>query len=395
MWFGRKADRERERESDRSFRKGSDVGRWLPYLASGPALGLVAIVLYAWHANSSAVFAIALLVGGGAFLAGGLLGFLFGIPRLLATTGAVAPTNPNATEAAKPQSSPYAPNTNLEQISDWLTKILVGVGLVELGKLTDATRRLVNFLEPSLGGAPNGSAFALGLLTLYSISGFLIVYLVTRVYLGRAFAEADQLTRRLDRLEAAQEQQERDVQALSLATRQLDPDGPAEPISQDALNEAMKAASDVVRVQIFNMARQARRKGTTAQTTNAPAVFSALIAADTGGRWHRNHAQLGYALYDAHDYANAEAALTTAIDRRTKAGQRGFDLYEYVRAQARIAQDPADKTASPSDPDVRDAILDDLREAYKAGFLRRDIQADKRVQSWLKRNQLAADDLAS
>ena len=393
MWFGRRADP--ERESDRGLRRGSEIGKWLPYLASGPAVGLVAIVLYAWHADSSAVFAVALLVGGGAFLAGGLLGFLFGIPRLLATTGAAVPPSPSAADPDKPQSSPYAPNTNLEQISDWLTKILVGVGLVELGKLTHATRRLIDFLEPSLGGAPNGSAFALGLLTLYSISGFLIVYLVTRVYLGRAFAEADQLTRRLDRVEAAQEQQERDLHALSLATRQLDPDGPAEPISQDVLNEAIKAASDLVRVQIFNMARQARRKGTTAQSAHAPAVFSALIAADTGGRWHRNHAQLGYALYDAHDYANAESALTTAIDRRAKAGQRGFDLYEYVRALARIAQDPTEKTASPSDQEVREAILGDLREAYKAPSMRRKIQTDKRVQSWLKRNQLAEGDLVS
>ena len=395
MWFGRKAGRERERESDRSFRKGSDVGRWLPYLASGPALGLVAIVLYAWHANSSAVFAIALLVGGGAFLAGGLLGFLFGIPRLLATTGAVAPTNPNATEAAKPQSSPYAPNTNLEQISDWLTKILVGVGLVELGKLTDATRRLVNFLEPSLGGAPNGSAFALGLLTLYSISGFLIVYLVTRVYLGRAFAEADQLTRRLDRVEAAQEQQERDVQALSLATRQLDPDGPAEPISQDALNEAMKAASDVVRVQIFNMAPAGAAEG-----NNRPDDKRARSLQRPHSSRHRRQVapEPRAARLRAVRRARLRERRGRPYDGDRPASQSRPERVRPLRVCPCAGPDRAGsggQTASPSDPDVRDAILDDLREAYKAGFLRRDIQADKRVQSWLKRNQLAADDLAS
>lgn len=393
MWF-----KERGTKREGGSAKEPEVGRWLPYLAVGPAFGVIAIVLYAWHTDSSSVFAIALLVAGAAFLAGGLLGFLFGIPRLLATTGPAAipaTGDAGAAEPEKARSSPYAPNTNLEQISDWLTKILVGVGLVELGKLSHGTKRLVDFLQPSLGGSPNGSPFALTVLTLYSISGFLIVYLLTRVYLGRAFAEADQLTRRLDRVEAAQEQQERDLHALTLATRQLDADGPAAPVSQDTLNEALRAASDVVRVQIFNMARQARLKGTSAQKAQAPGLFSALIAADTAGRWHRNHGQLGYALYDARDYAGAEAALTTAIERRDQAGQKGFELYDFVRAQSRVALDPKNATKSPSEQNVVDAILGDLRQAYGPARTRKRINGDKRIQAWLKRNQLDESDLAS
>jgi hypothetical protein len=33
------------------------------------------------------------------------------------------------------QSAGYRSNSNLEEISDWLTKILVGLGLIELGRI--------------------------------------------------------------------------------------------------------------------------------------------------------------------------------------------------------------------------------------------------------------------
>src|SRR6185503_13654313 len=50
---------------------------------------------------------------------GALLGFVFGIPKTLQS---------NAPPAADGKAA-YQVNTNLEQISDWLTKMLVGVGL--------------------------------------------------------------------------------------------------------------------------------------------------------------------------------------------------------------------------------------------------------------------------
>jgi hypothetical protein len=50
---------------------------------------------------------------------GYLLGFLFGISRSL-----------QGGDSSESNSQSFPGNTNLEQISDWLTKILVGVGLV-------------------------------------------------------------------------------------------------------------------------------------------------------------------------------------------------------------------------------------------------------------------------
>jgi hypothetical protein len=85
---------------------------WLPFLAVLPVVGFGGIALYADAIDKKSVLAVGLLVAGGAFLAGGLLGFLFGIPRSI---GGAETEATDATRRAR-----YLPNTNLEQISDWL-----------------------------------------------------------------------------------------------------------------------------------------------------------------------------------------------------------------------------------------------------------------------------------
>jgi len=99
--------------------------------------------VYGW--DDWDVVALAALVAGGAFGVGGLVGFLFGIPRSLAGI---------KTEDDKSQSGAYRANTNLEEISDWLTKILVGVGLVQFATFAQHFRELVDFMGPAFGSAP-------------------------------------------------------------------------------------------------------------------------------------------------------------------------------------------------------------------------------------------------
>src|SRR5215210_8985404 len=85
-----------------------DEAPWLPYLLSIPAVALGALVVYAWRDWD--MLAVAVLLAGGAFAAGGLLGFLFGIPRALAGSEGAG--------EERDARSGYRPNTNLEQISD-------------------------------------------------------------------------------------------------------------------------------------------------------------------------------------------------------------------------------------------------------------------------------------
>lgn len=110
-------------------------------------------------------------------------------------------------------------NTNLEDISDWLTKILVGVGLTQLGTIGGGLAKLGNALEPALGGAPNSGAFGVALVITFALTGFLGAYLWTRLTLPIAFQRAeteveDELRRALHRSKVEQQKAAADVLAL-------------------------------------------------------------------------------------------------------------------------------------------------------------------------------------
>jgi hypothetical protein len=354
--------------------------RWLISLAAVPLAGVLGLALYAGSRHSVAIFALGLLIAAGAWVSGGLLGFLFGIPRSIGSG-----------EARSDEPIVYRSNTNLEQISDWLTKILVGLGLVELGTIVRKGSDFVDFLAPALGGQQSGSAFALATLVLFGVSGFLALYLVTRVYVGVLFARTEQslATFVAEKVQETQQaQDEKDVRALALVSRQLEPEPDAPPIAQDTLNDAVSAASAVVKTQIFERSRQQRRRayaGDVQAMERTIPVFLALIAADTADRFHRNHAQLAYALKDKQppDYARSEEELTKAIEIRDRIGDRGFRIYEFNRAYCRIA------LGRPAD-----AIRADLAAAASRGaWYRQQIETTPLMKNWLDANGLTVDSL--
>lgn len=159
--------------------------RLLALLLAGVVVVALAAVLAAPAANPWSLALTAALLALAALVGGGFLGFLFGIPRSLtserSTTG-----NEGATLGRG-----YLPNSNLEQVSDWLTKILIGVTLVQLGEIPGLVQRLVDYVRGPFGAAPGSTPFILGTLLLYTGGGFLVGYLWSRLYLGRALRLAD------------------------------------------------------------------------------------------------------------------------------------------------------------------------------------------------------------
>ena len=155
-------------------------------------------------------FSLCMLIGLAAASAGALLGFLFGVPRPISDLGAstaVAPTatststDANATQAS-PQSTRttgtlpgpgWQASTNLTQVSDWLTKIIVGVGLVEA---TTIYQRL-SALSVSIGGmlfdGMLGTRLVIpSLMVAGAIIGFLYAYLFTQLFLAALMAYSAQ-----------------------------------------------------------------------------------------------------------------------------------------------------------------------------------------------------------
>jgi hypothetical protein len=130
------------------FRSGKDKrDKWLTRLVAVAAVGTAAILLYSiqydrWELKRVASTAsIGFLTAGAAWLTGALLGFLFGIPhtRGEAQEKTEHPSTTTKLPGEKSQQTKevaqYEPSTSLEQISDWLTKIIVGVGLTKLSDI--------------------------------------------------------------------------------------------------------------------------------------------------------------------------------------------------------------------------------------------------------------------
>jgi hypothetical protein len=117
---------------------------------------------------------------------GFVIGFLFGIPK---TRQDSAVTN---AEAAVASPTRVVPNTNLEQISDWLTKVLVGVGLTQIEKIGDGLWRFAASFRTALGAPEAAEPFVVGLVLYFVVCGFLTGYFWTRLFLAGAFVLADQ-----------------------------------------------------------------------------------------------------------------------------------------------------------------------------------------------------------
>ncbi len=133
---------------------------------------------------------------------GGFAGFLFGIPKVLQGNINNIPVSSTSAPIISPGTNrqelnelgALRVNTNLEEISDWLTKIIVGLGLINLKEIPILLRGTSILIAESItikGSPLKNVVFANSLILFFPILGFLIGYLVTRLYLSSALAIAD------------------------------------------------------------------------------------------------------------------------------------------------------------------------------------------------------------
>lgn len=108
---------------------------------------------------------------------GAFVGFLFAVPRV----------NPNLV-----QNSALLTNPNIEIVSDWLTKILVGVGLIHLKDIgefiNDRSQELAIAIgPPSAEVVKLYAPFATALIVYFFVVGLIQGYLLTRMFLSWEF----------------------------------------------------------------------------------------------------------------------------------------------------------------------------------------------------------------
>jgi hypothetical protein len=158
--------------------------------------GLVVVGMFAVRSAGAGegvrTVALGLLVAVASCLVGAVLGFVFGIPRAV-QEGASAERAAEV-DAATRRRAGYRANTNLERISDWLATIIVGVGLTELKEMPGHLKSLAEFVAPGLGDSQAATVAAAVIVVYYTIGGFLLGYLWTRLYFLQALHVAEQRT---------------------------------------------------------------------------------------------------------------------------------------------------------------------------------------------------------
>jgi hypothetical protein len=126
--------------------------------------------------------------------AGYILGLLFAMPR---TTPTPESDTRSQETAHTSKQRLYSINTNWEQISDWLTKIIVGVGLVNARPLaqllTQSSSTIAAGFTIPQGPLPGQTAYDLSIAMLigYPTLGFLLGFFSIRLYIARALYVAD------------------------------------------------------------------------------------------------------------------------------------------------------------------------------------------------------------
>jgi hypothetical protein len=372
--------------------------------------GLIVGALVCWamiaaFARTSTVlgaFGVASMVASASLLAGAFFGFIFGVPRTL-QRGGEDDVGSNKTLDANSKPT-YRPNTNLEQISDWLTKILVGAGLTQIGGIRQWLRDLGTSLAPGFGASDNARVFATATVVCFVLNGFLIGYLWTRLYFAGALVEADDLESLARQVKDIKQQSDLDAKALALAVRQMDPSPDSTTPTQQELNDAIKEASQNIKTQLFYQAQMtvaenwAGEPSKKAKMEKTIPIFCALIACDSDDAYHRNHLELAYVLtYQRKpDLTAAESELTNAIQIRGPKPGTVWVGYEMNRALCRIEMDDSFKEKRKSSSESRKRIVEDIEVGLTSPTHAREfISHHQPIEEWLSLNDIKLEELES
>ncbi len=169
--------------SSRPFSWVKHATPWLVLLALGILLGGIAwIWIYAFNTPGShwSYVAVGMLTALAALLVGFFTGFLIGVPRSV-SSGQV-----------RLSKNGVSPSSNLAEISDWLTKLLLGAGLVSLSRLGGPIGRLIDDVAGGLHGVNSDAAIfqaakvtSGAIMIAFAVLGLLVGYIVTSTWYER------------------------------------------------------------------------------------------------------------------------------------------------------------------------------------------------------------------
>lgn len=146
-------------------------------LKFGMTAGISGIVFYAFHAPQYffKTISLFLLLGAASYVSGFFLGFLFGIPKRNAES-----------------ETDYNLSNNLVDISDWLTKIIIGLGLIEIKTIPGHLESIGIYIMNATGRSDQSvKVFSIFAVVYFSIFGIYYGYNYMRLFLSGLYKGAD------------------------------------------------------------------------------------------------------------------------------------------------------------------------------------------------------------
>lgn len=157
-------------------------------LTSGLTLLLLLTLFLFFEENRAFAILSILTVTMAFFISGCVLGFIFGIPKKYQNKQAAVQLDKEGRPIA-PEDPNYTDNSSLEEISDWITKIIIGLGMIQfksiLGMMQNAAENINTSLQWAICADQtchlNFYVFSYALIVFYPIAGAIIGYLWTRI----------------------------------------------------------------------------------------------------------------------------------------------------------------------------------------------------------------------
>jgi tetratricopeptide (TPR) repeat protein len=162
-------------------------------------LGSIVVIGYGlkFHKPEHYLFFMLCLLALASFVSGLFLGFLFGIPK--------------RDDKAE---TPYHLSSNLVDISDWLTKIIIGLGLVEIKTIPHALQSVGEYIQQSTNASePSIKIFSVCCIVYFGVFGIYFGYNYTRLILSLLYKDADDdlLQNQKELIEAGEELQKKNL----------------------------------------------------------------------------------------------------------------------------------------------------------------------------------------
>lgn len=331
-----------------------------------------------------------LILTGLASLSGGaILGFLFAFPK-------AAPVEKPELSDSESASVTHSVNANLNEVSDWLTKMIVGLGLVNLAKIDSWLLKA----GKEIGGDFDGQIIVAVSIPFFAAAGFLLTYIKTRVDLAPALAEADHRTLG-DVINEKVKQVVEDQAAKDLEVRetiQAVLDG-SEERSQREIDQEVSSASPTALADIAVRAQAQNQLGLNilkssddpghrhkARRLIQKAIPILKALARENPHYRQNHVELGFALVyvgeTGEDFKLAKDHLTEAI-RRAGGEKATGGSYQLARAAANLKYLRVAENSTLSEEgrqDIRDLIAQDLESVAR----NTDEFDEKEIKSFLR-----------